>query len=237
MAQSFFGGIHPRGKKSATNKNPIEMLPLPEYAVIPMALHIGAPCRPCVKVGERVKVGQLIGEPTGFVAAPIHASMSGTVVAVEPRPQSGGEVLCVVIENDGEDTIHEDIRPAEHPDSLTTEQLLEIIKKAGIVGMGGAYPTHAKIAEAIGKVDTVIINAAESEPYVTSDHRILLEYPDEVLGGTKLLARMFRVDKVHIGTNQVCFLTENFSVLTLFKLYFLHRNFTCKSLYVIGNKL
>ena len=201
MAQPFFGGIHPRDKKAATNKKPIEQLPPPEQVVIPMSLHIGAPCRPCVAVGDQVKVGQLIGEMTAYVSAPIHASISGTVTAVEPRPHFNGmDVLSVVIKNDYEDTLDPSVKPADHPESLTPEELIEIVKNAGIVGLGGAtFPTHVKISSGIGKVDTVIINASECEPYLTSDHRLLLEYPEEVIGGAKLLARAFHVDKVHVG--------------------------------------
>ena len=201
MAQSFFGGIHPHDKKAATNKKPIERLPQPEQVVIPMSLHIGAPCRPCVSVGDHVKVGQLIGEMTGYVSAPIHASISGTVTAVEPRPHfNGTDVLSVVIKNDYEDTLDDSVKPVENPENLTPEELTEIIKNAGVVGLGGAtFPTHVKISSGIGKVDTVIINASECEPYLTSDHRLLLEYPEEVIGGAKLLARIFHVDTVHLG--------------------------------------
>ena len=201
MAQSFFGGIHPNDKKAATNKKPIEKLPPPQQVVIPMSLHIGVPCQPCVAVGDHVNVGQKIGEATAFVSAPIHASISGTVTAVEPRPHfNGTNVLSVVIENDYQDTLDPSIRPVEHPEELSPEELTEIVKNAGIVGLGGAtFPTHVKIASGIGKVDTVIVNASECEPYITSDHRILLEHPEEVIGGAKLLARLFKVDKVHIG--------------------------------------
>ena len=166
-----------------------------------MSLHIGAPCRPCVAVGDQVRVGQVIGEATAFVCAPIHASISGTVTAVEPRPHfNGTNVLSVVIKNDFEETLDPSVRPAEDPDSLTPEELAEIVKNAGVVGLGGAtFPTHVKISSGLGKVDTVIINAAECEPYLTSDHRILLEYPEEVIGGAKLLAKIFKVDKVHVG--------------------------------------
>ena len=201
MAQSFFGGIHPHDKKAATNQKPIEPLPPPEQVVIPMSLHIGAPCRPCVAVGDHVNVGQRIGEMTAYVSAPVHASVSGTVTAVEPRPHFGGtDVLSVVIKNDYQNTLDPSVKPAEHPEDLGAEDLVEIIKNAGVVGLGGAtFPTHVKIASGLGKVDTVIINAAECEPYNTSDHRILLEYPEEVIGGAKLLARIFGVDKVHVG--------------------------------------
>ncbi len=201
MAQAFFGGIHPHDKKAATNKKPVETLPPPAQVVIPMSMHIGAPCTPCVAVGDHVAVGQKIGEATAAVSSPIHASVSGTVTAVEPRPHfSGVSVMSVVIENDFNDTPFEGLKGVENPDRLTGEELANIVKEAGIVGMGGAtFPTHIKIAGGVGKVDTVIINAAECEPYITSDHRLLLESPDEVIGGAKILARVFGVDRVYIG--------------------------------------
>ena len=201
MAQSFFGGIHPNDQKAATNKKPIEKLPPPAQVVIPMSMHIGAPCQPCVAVGDHVTVGQKIGETVAFVSSPIHASVSGTVVAVEPRPHfSGVPVMSVVIENDFNDTLCPDLKPVENPGNITAEQLAEIAKNAGIVGMGGAtFPTHIKISSSVGKVDTIIINASECEPYITSDHRLLLEYAEEVIGGATLLARVFGVDRVHIG--------------------------------------
>lgn len=201
MAQAFFGGIHPNDQKAATNKKPIEKLPPPAMVVLPMSMHIGAPCAPCVAVGDHVTVGQKVGEATAAVSSPVHASVSGTVVAIEPRPHfSGVNVMSVVIENDFNDTPYEGLRPVENPDALTADKLAEIVKEAGIVGMGGAtFPTHIKISSSVGKVDTVIINAAECEPYITSDHRLMLEYPEEVIGGAKILARIFGVDRVHIG--------------------------------------
>ncbi len=145
-------------------------------------------------------MGQKIGEAAGFVSAPVHATVSGTVVAVEPRPHFNGlDGMAVVIKNDHQDTISEDVKPVENPESITGEQLVEIVKNAGIVGCGGAtFPTHVKISSGLGKVDTVIINAAECEPYITSDHRIMLEMPEQVIGGAKLLAQAFGVT-VHIG--------------------------------------
>ena len=201
MAQAFFGGIHPNDQKGATNKKPVETLPPPARVVIPMSLHIGAPCTPCVAVGDEVTVGQKVGEAPAFVSAPVHASISGKVSAVEPRIHfSGVPVMSVVIENDFNETPCPSLSPAPDPDDLTPEQLAGIIKEAGIVGMGGAtFPTHVKITSGLGKVDTVIVNASECEPYITSDHRILLERPEEVLGGVKLLARIFGVDRVHIA--------------------------------------
>ena len=201
MAQAFFGGVHPNDMKAATNEKAIEQLAAPAEVVIPMSMHIGAPCKPVVSVGDKVTVGQLIGEPGGFVSAPIHASVSGTVKAVEPRPFSmGGTMMSVVIENDKQNTVCPDIHPVEDPDNLTPEQLVEIVKNAGIVGQGGAtFPTHVKISSGLGKVDYVLINAAECEPYITGDHRAMLERPAEIIGGCCYLAKMFGVSKVVIG--------------------------------------
>ena len=145
MAQAFFGGVHPHDMKAATNEKAIEQLAPPAVVVIPMSMHFGAPCTPLVKAGDHVKVGQKIGEFHGL-GAPIHASVSGTVKAVEPRPYSmGGTMMSVVIENDFQDTISEDVKPAADPENLTGEQLVEIVKNAGIVGQGGAtFPTDRK---------------------------------------------------------------------------------------------
>ena len=200
MAQAFFGGVHPNDMKAATNEKAIEQLAPPAQVVIPMSMHFGAPCTPLVKVGDHVKVGQKIGEFHGL-GAPIHASVSGTVKAVEPRPYSmGGNMMSVVIDNDFQDEISEEVKAPANPDALSVEEMVEIVKNAGIVGMGGAtFPTHVKITSGIGKVDTVIINGAECEPYITGDHRTMLERPEEIIGGCVYLAKMFGVDKVVIG--------------------------------------
>ena len=201
MAQAFFGGIHPNDQKAATNKKPIETLPPPAQVVLPMSLHIGAPCQPCVAVGDYVTVGQKVGEAPAFVSAPVHASVSGKVAAVEPRIHfSGVPVMSVVIDNDFNDTPCPSLAPPADPEKLTAEQISNLVKEAGIVGMGGAtFPTHVKISSGLGKVDTVIVNASECEPYITSDHRTLLEHPEEVLGGVRILAKLFGVDWVHIA--------------------------------------
>ncbi len=200
MAQAFFGGVHPNDMKAATNEKAIEQLAPPAEVVIPMSMHFGAPCTPLVKAGDHVKVGQKIGEFHGL-GAPIHASVSGTVKVVEPRPYSmGGNMMSVVIENDFQNELSEEVKAPADPDALTAEEMVEAIKNAGIVGMGGAtFPTHAKISSAIGKVDTVIINGAECEPYITGDHRTMLERPEEIIGGATYLAKMFGVDRVVIG--------------------------------------
>ncbi len=200
MAQAFFGGVHPHDMKAATNEKAIEQLPAPAQVVIPMSQHFGAPCTPLVKAGDHVKVGQKIGEFRGL-GAPIHASVSGTVKAVEPRPYSmGGNILSVVIDNDMQDEVSEEVQAPADPDALSVDEMVEIVKNAGIVGMGGAtFPTHVKISGGIGKVDTVIINGAECEPYITGDHRAMLERPEEIIGGATYLAKMFGVEKVVIG--------------------------------------
>ena len=186
--------------KAATNEKAIEQLPAPAQVVIPMSQHFGAPCTPLVKAGDHVKVGQKIGEFRGL-GAPIHASVSGTVKAVEPRPYSmGGNILSVVIDNDMQDEVSEEVQAPANPDALSVDEMVEIVKNAGIVGMGGAtFPTHVKISGGIGKVDTVIINGAECEPYITGDHRAMLERPEEIIGGATYLAKMFGVEKVVIG--------------------------------------
>ena len=200
MAQAFFGGVHPHDMKAATNEKAIEQLPAPAQVVIPMSQHFGAPCTPLVKAGDHVKVGQKIGEFRGL-GAPIHASVSGTVKVVEPRPYSmGGNVMSVVIDNDMLDEVSEEVQAPANPDALSVDEMVEIVKNAGIVGMGGAtFPTHVKISGGIGKVDTVIINGAECEPYITGDHRAMLERSEEIIGGATYLAKMFGVEKVVIG--------------------------------------
>ena len=199
---SFKGGTHPPHSKEATEESAIIKAKSPEVVVIPMQQHIGAPCEPIVKIGDEVKVGQKIGEPKGFVSSPIHSSVSGKVIAVEPRLYSGGaKVNCVVIENDMEDKLSETIMPKGKLQELSPEQIKEIIKDAGIVGMGGAtFPTHVKLALPPGKtVDTVILNGAECEPYLTSDHRLMLENPEAVVFGLKALMKALNVSKGYIG--------------------------------------
>ena len=192
MAQAFFGGVHPNDMKAATNEKAIEQLQAPAQVVIPMSMHFGAPCTPTVSKGDYVKLGQKIGEFKGL-GAPIHASVSGTVAAVEPRPYSmGGKVMSVVIDNDFKDDLSEEVHAPADPDALSVEEMVEMVKQAGIVGMGGAtFPTHTKISSGIGKVDTVIINGAECEPYLTSDYRQMLERSEEIVGGLKVILHIF----------------------------------------------
>ena len=201
MSHSFFGGVHPAEHKAATEGKPIVPMEVaPSQVVLPMSMHVGAPCKPIVAVGDQVTAGQKIAEPAGL-GAPIHASVSGTVVAVEARPHpGGGEVMSVVIENDGQDTFASELTP--HPDyqSLSAQEIVDIVREAGITGMGGAgFPTHVKIQSALGKVDTIIINAAECEPYITSDNRLMLEHPQEIITGVQILMQCLGQSSAIIG--------------------------------------
>ena len=202
MAFSFFGGVHPKENKWYACDKEIQPFPAPDVVVIPMSQHIGAPCKPLVKKGDLVTMGQKIGDNQGL-CVPVHASVSGKVKAVEARPHtSGTTVMSVVIENDHQNTLCPDIqgRTQEAVDALTNEQLIDIIRECGVVGMGGAtFPTHAKISSGLGKVDTIIVNAGECEPYITSDDRLCREMPEKVISGLKVLMRIFGLKEGHIG--------------------------------------
>ena len=202
MKHGFFGGIHPDDGKRYSAASPITPLPPPPQVVIPVSMHIGAPCKPVVQKGDTVKMGQLIAETTGFVAAPIHSSVSGTVAAVEPRLHPNGQrVMSIVIDNDGLDTPDESIRSHREELEKDPHALLELVKNGGIVGMGGAtFPTHIKMMVPEGKkAEYVIINAAECEPYLTCDYRLLLEKTMEFLVGVKIVMKGVGTDKGIIG--------------------------------------
>ena len=201
MSHKFYGGVHPAEHKEATERKPV--IPLeeaPAQVVIPMSMHVGAPCKPIVAVGDQVTVGQKIGEIAGL-GAPIHASVSGKVVAVEPRPHpGGGTMMSVVIENDFQDTPCDTIRHRDNVDALTPQEIIDIVKEAGITGMGGAgFPTHVKLSGAVGKVDTILINGAECEPYITADHRLMLERGEAVLGGVGFIMKALGLQEATIG--------------------------------------
>lgn len=192
-------GVHPPGRKLASDAA-IERAPLPERVLLPICQHIGAPAKPIVKAGDHVDVGQLIAESGGGCSAPIHASISGEVKAsITVIGANGLPVEAIVIEGDGEDTWI-DLSPAD-PDSLSREDTLNRIADAGIVGLGGAaFPTHVKLNRPPDSpVHTLLINGAECEPYITSDDRLMLEQPDQVVAGIKILMRLLSVEKAVIG--------------------------------------
>ena len=201
MAFSFFGGVHPKENKIARDVA-IQEFPEPDILVIPMSQHIGAPCKPLVKKGDPVTVGQKIGDNQGL-CVPVHASVSGKVKAVEMRAHtSGTTVMSVVIENDHLQTLCEDCKPRtqEEVDALSPEELMNIIREGGIVGMGGAtFPTHVKLSSGLGKVDTIIVNAGECEPFITSDDRICREMPAQLISGLKIVMKILGLNTAHIA--------------------------------------
>ena len=202
MAFSFFGGVHPAENKVYARDVAVKEFPAPNLVVIPMSQHIGAPCKPLVKKGDLVTMGQKIGDNQGL-CVPVHASVSGKVKAVEAKPHSSGTTMrSVVIENDHQNTLCEDSKPRTQAevDALSAEELISIIREAGIVGMGGAsFPTHVKLSGGIGKVDTVIVNAGECEPYITSDDRLCREMPEKLISGLLVIMKIFGLKEGHIG--------------------------------------
>ena len=202
MVRKFFGGVHPKDNKWYACQQAVQDFPEPDLLVIPMSQHIGAPCQPLVKKGDVVTVGQKIGDNQGL-CVPVHSSVSGTVKAVEMRPHpSGTMAMSVVIQNDHQQTMCPDIQPRtkEEVKAMSAEQLIGIIREAGIVGMGGAtFPTHVKLSGGIGKVDTVIVNAGECEPYITADDRLCREMPEKLISGLEIIMQIMGLNHAHIG--------------------------------------
>ncbi|BDF04811.1 electron transport complex subunit RsxC [[Clostridium] hylemonae] len=190
---TFKGGVHPDdGKSLAKDKAIVEVKPKGDL-VYPVSQHIGAPASPIVEVGERVLKGQKIAEAGGFVSAPVYSSVSGTVKAIEPHLNpTGATVNCVVVENDGEYEEAE-YKPAKPLDEMTKEDILNAIGEAGVVGMGGAgFPTRVKLSpKEPDKIDYIIANCAECEPYITADYRRMLETPEKLVGGMKIVLKLF----------------------------------------------
>ncbi|MBR6513366.1 MAG: electron transport complex subunit RsxC [Clostridia bacterium] len=191
MALTFRGGIHVPEEKNTRTKG-VRSFDNPRTVSIPMLQHIGAPCTPTVKKGDKVDMGQVIGEVTQGLGCPVHASVSGTVIGIEQKSNSMGvAVTHVIIENDMLGRVCPDIKPYSGSfTDITFDEVVDVVRRAGISGMGGAtFPTYAKIQSAKDKVDTLIVNCAECEPYITANHRLLLEEPEAVIGGMKILLR------------------------------------------------
>lgn len=190
---TFKGGIHPDdGKDLAKNKEIVELKPKGDL-IYPVSQHIGAPAKPIVAAGDHVLKGQMIAEAGGFVSAPVYASVSGTVKAIAPYLNpTGGTVNSIVVENDGEyeEVEYPEVKPLEE---MSKEEILETIGNAGIVGMGGAgFPTRVKLSpKEPEKIDYVIANCAECEPYITADYRAMLEMPEKLVGGMKIVLKLF----------------------------------------------
>ena len=197
MKRLFFGGIHPKYNKEMSKDVTMFKIIAPKQVVIPMVQHIGAPCTPLVQVGDRVLRGAKIGDGEGL-CVPVHASVAGTVVAVEPRPHtSGRQVMSVVIENDFTDESVEVTRCDDPLSTLDDDAILHKIREAGLVGMGGAaFPGNVKAMSAMGHIEYLIANACECEPYITSDDSLLRTTPLQVLKGMELLQKVLKADHV-----------------------------------------
>ena len=204
MLKTFkIGGVHPPENKLSAGEK-IKVLPLPEQVIIPLGQHIGAPATPIVQKGDTVKTGQLIAQANGFVSANIHSSISGTVVAVDKIIDAAGlSKPAITIKVEGDDWISEIDRSdkIEHNLTFTKEEIIKAIATAGIVGMGGAtFPTQVKLSPPPGnKAEFLIINGVECEPYLTSDHRVMLEKAEEIIIGVELLMKAIEVKKAIIG--------------------------------------
>lgn len=198
---TFKGGVHPYDGKDLAKDQPIRRIKPKEILVYPLSQHIGAPASPIVAVGDTVLRGQKIAEAGGFVSAPVFASVSGTVKAIEPRHVATGDLVnSIIIENDGE-MKETDFHGVEDVASLSKEQIIEKVKEAGVVGMGGAgFPTHVKLSpKEPDKIEFIIANCVECEPYLTADYRRMLENPEELIGGMKIVLRLFDHAKGILG--------------------------------------
>ena len=199
---TFKGGVHPYEGKELSESKPIQVLMPKGELVFPLSQHIGAPANPLVKKGDQVLAGQIIAEAGGFISANVVCSVSGTVKAVEPRRVANGAMVnSIVVENDGEYKTVEGVGEDRDYTKLSKEEIRKIVKDAGIVGLGGAgFPTHVKLTpKDDAKIDYVIVNGAECEPYLTSDYRLMMEEPEKVVGGLKVILQLFENVKGVIG--------------------------------------
>ena len=197
MKRLFFGGIHPKYNKEMSTHITDFVEIKPKQVVIPMVQHIGAPCTPLVNVGDRVLRGQKIGDGEGL-CVPVHSSVSGTVVAIEPRPHVNGRMInAVVIENDFKDEVGPANPIVGDLEEVEIDTILHNIREAGIVGMGGAaFPGNVKALSAMGNVDVLIANACECEPYITADDSLLRTQPERVLEGMRIMKRVLNPNRL-----------------------------------------
>lgn len=199
---TFKGGVHPYEGKELSENKPVQVLMPKGDMVFPMSQHIGAPATPLVAKGDKVLAGQKIGEASGFISANVISSVSGTVKAIEPRRVANGAMVnSIIVENDGEYTAVEGLGADRDPAKLSKQEIRDIIKEAGIVGLGGAgFPTHVKLTpKDENAIDYILVNGAECEPYLTSDYRMMLEEPEKIVGGLKVILQLFDNAKGVIG--------------------------------------
>ena len=203
--KTFIGGIHPFEGKEMSADKPIQVLFPKGDLVFPLSQHIGAPAKPIVAKGDKVLVGQRIAEAGGFISAHVISSVSGTVKGIEPRLVANGAILqSIVIENDGEYKTVEGFGEKRDYTKLSKQEIRDLVKDAGIVGLGGAgFPTNVKLTpKNEDEIDYVIVNAAECEPYLTSDYRVMMEQPERLIGGLKVILRLFDNAKGVIGIEE-----------------------------------
>lgn len=200
--KTFRKGVHPPEYKYLSEHKPLESLPLPAEVFIPLHQHIGAPCRPIVEKGQEVKTGEIIGQSSGFVSSPVHATISGKVKTIDNFPHPLGiNSQMIHIVGDGEDNWVNLAKSDQDWEKLTNDEIVELIQKAGIVGLGGAaFPTHVKLTPPKGrKIDTFILNGCECESYLTADHRMMVEQSEEVVLGVRILMKALNVERGFIG--------------------------------------
>jgi len=194
---SFYGGVYPFEKKEYTANEAICQFPEPAVVVLPLLQHTGQVCEPLVAVGDKVKVGQKVGDAKAYISAPVHSPVSGKVVAIEERthPILKQSIPCVIIENDGRDVCDELLIPRKDYEEVSREELISIIREKGVVGLGGAmFPTHVKLSST-KRIDTLILNGCECEPFLTCDYRIMLERTEALFHGMKILMKVLNVER------------------------------------------
>lgn len=199
---TFKGGVHIPEHKDLTKDKAIETAIEPKIVYISLHQHVGSSCEAIVSVGDMVKVGQKIGDSKAFLSTPVHSSVSGVVKGISQiYTPDGMKTDCVVIESDGLNELHESVKPFENLDKFSKEEIINLIKEAGIVGLGGAgFPMHAKlVASDDSKIDTAILNGAECEPYITVDHRVMLEQPESIIKGLKIIMHCLDLETGYIG--------------------------------------
>jgi electron transport complex protein RnfC len=194
---TFKRGIHPNEQKQYTENVPINYFlpPVGSEIIFPLVMHLGAPCKPLVEKGQKVLVGEKIGDSDAFVCAPIHSSVSGIVKDIRPHLTVVGTIVeSIIVENDGELKEHESIKLRDGYDDLSGQEIVKIIREAGIVGLGGAgFPTHVKFSPPPGKkIDTVIVNGCECEPYLTTDNRVMIEESSRLVTGLKIILKIIQ---------------------------------------------
>jgi len=199
--RTFRGGVHPEEYKELTENKPIETAEIPDKVILPLSQNIGAPSKPIVKAGDHVKVGQKIADAAGFVSVPLHASITGKVSNVGKHLHPNGHLApAVVIEKEGADQDF-NLKEVKGWEKLSKDKMIKAVNEAGLVGFGGAtFPTHVKLSPPKDKpIDTVIINGAECEPYLTADHRLMLESPEDIVKGLQLIMKILGAENGYIG--------------------------------------